>query len=207
MSNNVRATRREPEDRRGQIIAVAGAHFSRAGYDRASISAIAADIGVTRALVHHYFPTKALLFEAVLRTEAAALLAATAFDPALSPLDNIRRAVQAYLDQFSLPTDVAVNLHTQAEAHPVLAAQIIRANHAAMAQRVMAALELEPAGLTHAAVMAWLEFVATLARQLCTDPHADRATATQLCIGMLMSLAAASGSHAEVSRPVNADRP
>ncbi|MDP9851695.1 helix-turn-helix domain-containing protein [Corynebacterium lowii] len=65
MSNNPR--RMGSADRSEQIVRVAAEHFARHGIAGASLSAIARDAGVTRALVYHYFAGKEALLEAVLR--------------------------------------------------------------------------------------------------------------------------------------------
>ncbi len=49
-------------DTRADVLAAARARFARAGYDNATIRAIAADAEVDPALVHHYFGTKRDLF-------------------------------------------------------------------------------------------------------------------------------------------------
>ncbi len=51
-------------DTRADVLAAARARFAHAGYDNATIRAIAADAGVDPALVHHYFGTKRDLFRA-----------------------------------------------------------------------------------------------------------------------------------------------
>lgn len=53
-------------DARERIRAAATAEFAEAGYETATIRAIAARAGVDAALVHHYFGTKADLFADVL---------------------------------------------------------------------------------------------------------------------------------------------
>lgn len=51
---------------RERILSAATAEFADAGYDAATIRAIAARAGVDAALVHHYFGTKADLFAATM---------------------------------------------------------------------------------------------------------------------------------------------
>lgn len=61
-------TRRGPRtdggDTKAEILEAARRLFAERGYDRTTIRAVAADAGVDPALVHHYFGTKADLFEA-----------------------------------------------------------------------------------------------------------------------------------------------
>lgn len=185
MSNNDNPTRMVPDDRQEQIILVAATHFARHGYDKASMARIASEAGVTRALVYHYFPGKAALLEAVLRSESEALLAATRFNPSLSTQENLRAAIRAYLAHFSPAQDRAINLHLQAAAQPAMVSNVARANHAILAQRITAALALADDSLTQGAITAWLEFVTTLCAQVADDQTIAREAIVELCIRTL----------------------
>src|SRR5215210_2814045 len=72
-----------PAGRTPQILAAALEEFAERGYAGASMAAAAARAGVTKGLIYHYFPGKADLFKAVVRsciqpifTEAERLIAA-----------------------------------------------------------------------------------------------------------------------------------
>ncbi|MFJ9124144.1 TetR/AcrR family transcriptional regulator [Streptomyces sp. NPDC102340] len=70
MGGKAQATRRrrmEPDVRRAEILAVARRRFGSAGYASVSISDIAAEAGVARALVNHYFGDKRQLYLEVVR--------------------------------------------------------------------------------------------------------------------------------------------
>ncbi|HHG0625639.1 TPA: TetR/AcrR family transcriptional regulator [Klebsiella pneumoniae] len=188
MSNKEQTSRMEADDRREQIVQIARVHFLRKGYDKASISGIAVAVGVTRALVYHYFPDKTTLFKAVLRSEADALLAATMPDSRLSPLDNICGAIRAYLEHFSVGT---TNLLAQAEAQPALVGEISRDNHSILAQRVITVLSLEDSPMIHAAINAWLQFVAALAHEIALRSGIDHEAAIALCVATLKTIAPA----------------
>ncbi|MGD6748077.1 TetR/AcrR family transcriptional regulator [Streptomyces sp. BH106] len=70
MGGKAQATRRrrmEPDARRAEILAVARRRFGSTGYASVSISDIAAEAGVARALVNHYFGDKRQLYLEVVR--------------------------------------------------------------------------------------------------------------------------------------------
>jgi AcrR family transcriptional regulator len=179
----------EPGDRRDQIVRVAAAHFAERGYDKASIVTIAANADVTRALVYHYFPDKAALLEAVLRSEAEDLQAALRPDPALSVPENIRAGVRAYLAHFSEASGRTINLHMHVDTQPVLAGQISKASHAVIAQSIVTLLALKDDALIHAAVAVWLEFVSSLSHSTAGMPNVDRESVVDLCVGVLQTIA------------------
>jgi transcriptional regulator len=131
----------EPADRQEQIVRVAATHLSRDGAAGVSMSSIAKDAGVTRALIYRYFPGKQALLDAVLRHESERLLAATEPDPKLSARDNLHRSLNAYLDFFSASSGGVRELYT-ASANPV-ARELVEANHELQATRILQVLELD----------------------------------------------------------------
>lgn len=68
-STEDRRVRLAPAERRQQILAAAATRFRREGFAAVSLEQVAADAGVTRGLLHHYFGTKRELFLAVVRRE------------------------------------------------------------------------------------------------------------------------------------------
>lgn len=60
------ATTRKGEDRRAAILRAAGSLFAEQGYRGASLDSVAAAVGLTRAGLLHYFPSKEVLLVALL---------------------------------------------------------------------------------------------------------------------------------------------
>jgi AcrR family transcriptional regulator len=71
-----RRTRMAPDERRAQILRVATRLFGERPYSDVSISDIAAEAGIARGLLHHYFGSKRELYLEVVRVAAQAPLAA-----------------------------------------------------------------------------------------------------------------------------------
>ncbi len=89
-------------DSRQAILDAALRTFARAGYDGASMPAIARLASVAPPLIHYYFETKERLWRETvehslggLRVEASAVLGATR---SLAPLDRLRALLQAYAE-------------------------------------------------------------------------------------------------------------
>ena len=61
-----RASTRDPERTRAQILKAATALFTRCGLNGASLDDISREAGVNRGLIYHYFKTKESLFDQVL---------------------------------------------------------------------------------------------------------------------------------------------
>lgn len=189
----------EPDDRQTQIIRVASLHFARDGYDASSMSAIATDAGVTRALVYHYFPGKLALLEAVLHVESEALLTTTQFDPQRTALENIRTAILAYWEHFSPRQGRSIHLHLQAERTPDLVSSRIQMNHALLSERIIQVLQLPNEPYIRAAVSAWLDFVTTFTKNLAEQPQTTPDSVIDTCIHVLIT---ATGAHIEGISPL-----
>jgi AcrR family transcriptional regulator len=86
------------DDRREQLLRAGAELLGRRPYDEVSIDEIAATAGISKGLLYHYFPTKKDFVVAVLRQEVDRVTMLTAPDPALSPLEQIDAALDAFLD-------------------------------------------------------------------------------------------------------------
>lgn len=185
MSNNSAEARLSPERRREQIVKVAAVHFARDGVANASMSAIARDAGVTRALVYHYFPGKENLLEAVLRREAERLLAATEPDAAHSPGENVSRALAAYFEHFAASAGGVRELYAaSADSSPVIT-QLAAANHVVQVDRLVAGTGALDTPENRLAFGAWLAFAEFTARNRAQTPSVDRTHAIALCMTVL----------------------
>ncbi len=78
-------TRLQVDERRRQLLEFGAELFTRHAFDELSMAAIAREAGVSKALLYHYFPSKADFFEATLRQAADELAARTDPDPDLPP--------------------------------------------------------------------------------------------------------------------------
>ncbi len=73
--SNCRLKRCSPDERRENILSVATQVFTQTGYGATSMSAIAAELGGSKATLYKYFPSKEQLFEAVLMRGCGAVMA------------------------------------------------------------------------------------------------------------------------------------
>jgi AcrR family transcriptional regulator len=86
-----------PEARRAQLLATGIKHFSERSYDDFSIEEVAMEVGVSKALVFHYFPTKRDFYIEALRTASEQMLVLIQ-TPAGQPAEQaLRAALDAYL--------------------------------------------------------------------------------------------------------------
>lgn len=89
-------------DKRRALLHQAALTFARDGYDRASMASLAADCGVSKALLYHYYASKeALLFD-IINTHLEALVDAVeaADEPEAQPRVRLEGLVAALLEAY-----------------------------------------------------------------------------------------------------------
>ncbi|MDW4548982.1 TetR/AcrR family transcriptional regulator [Defluviimonas sp. D31] len=113
-------TRAEDFDaKRRAILTSAAAVFADQGMEKASMARIAAQSGVSKSLLYHYYPSKAELIFSIIHTHLEELDAAiaTADDPELPPEARLRALVRAVIETYR---DAADQHKVQLNAGPVL---------------------------------------------------------------------------------------
>src|SRR2546428_12912861 len=80
-------------DVRDQILAAAGEHFSRYGYDKTTVSDLAKAIGFSKAYIYKFFDSKQAIGEAICSKTLSAMVAAVeeAVAGASTPTERFRR--------------------------------------------------------------------------------------------------------------------
>lgn len=97
-----RSRAKDHDEKREAILHRAASAFARDGYDRASMARLAAECGVSKALLYHYYASKeALLFD-ILQNHLSALVEALeeADDAALPPEARLAALVAALLEAY-----------------------------------------------------------------------------------------------------------
>jgi TetR/AcrR family transcriptional regulator len=97
-----RTRARDYDDKRDAILHRAAIAFARDGYDRASMAGLAAECGVSKALLYHYYASKEALLFGILSNHLEALVevAESADRPDLTPDERLGRLVAALLDAY-----------------------------------------------------------------------------------------------------------
>jgi AcrR family transcriptional regulator len=88
----------EPDARRAEILAVARKLFGAGGYSTVSVSDIAAEAGVARALVSHYFGSKRELYLAVVRQMMVVPASVSERLPPTTPEERLSICVDRWLE-------------------------------------------------------------------------------------------------------------
>ena len=81
--------RLDVDERRRQLLDRGAELFTSHPYDELSMSRIATEVGISKALLYHYFPSKQAFFEETLSTYAEQLRERTEPDPDLPPIEQL----------------------------------------------------------------------------------------------------------------------
>jgi len=153
-----RAYRRlQRDERRELLLERATALFARHGYDGLSMSQLAREAQISKALLYHYFPSKRRLFEATLADGAEELRLRTEPEPGRPPAEQLSTTLNAFLEWVQeRPDAYATLLRSSASEVREIMAEV----RSTTAQRILTGLGADgtrPA--TRAAVHGWLGFL------------------------------------------------
>lgn len=126
--NNMDKKDSEKKDREQLILEAAIREFSTKGYDGARTASIAAEAGVTHAMLHYYFRTKEKLFERIFHDKLRYIM-----DMVFTPIvqsggdirERIRRGVIAHFNFLMENMDLPIFFITTLNAHPDLYDDVI----------------------------------------------------------------------------------
>ena len=175
-------TRLRTEQRRAQLLAIGAELFARRAYEEVWIEEVADIAQISSGLLYHYFPSKRAFFLAIVEDESAKLLRASAPDPALPPLDQLRAGLEVYIDYaerhpdgFRMAQQAAI---TDDDLNP-----LHRARVSAHRDRILTGLDtlMTVNEETPIAVTAWLAFAQAAILNWIDNPRITREQLCDLC--------------------------
>ncbi len=89
--------RLQRDERRELLLSRATELFAQHGYEGLSMSQLAREANISKALLYHYFPSKRRLFEATLAEGAEELRLRTEPDPGRPPAEQLATTLDAFL--------------------------------------------------------------------------------------------------------------
>ncbi|MGU3292267.1 TetR/AcrR family transcriptional regulator [Williamsia sp. M5A3_1d] len=189
-------TRMSPEARREQLIEHGMSMLADRPLDQVSIDAIAESVGVSRALLFHYFESKHDFHVAIAREQSRQMLARTEPDMTLGdPLTILRQSMSEFVDYVSANRHVYLTLLRGAVGADPAMQQVFSDTRSVMAQRVLdqaGSLDMAVTPLVRIAVDGWMAFVEeVVVAWLTGDDDIDRDKLLDLITSSLPLLAAA----------------
>jgi len=181
-------TRLAPELRRDQLLDLGAELFAEEPYECVHIERVAEMAGVSRGLLYHYFPTKAAFFAALVERSVEHLKAATAPDPALPPLEQLRHGIDAFLSHCRDNSHAARAVHRSAASADPEVIAIIKRDNDIQERRILGALEQgrTPHPLVTIAVRSWLLFLRTAWLEWIDRPDVPLDEIREMCVAALV---------------------
>jgi AcrR family transcriptional regulator len=190
-------SRLTPDQRRDQLLDLGTAAFAAMPYEQVTMEDIAAQAGISRALIYHYFPSKKELFAALWTRAHEQLAVHTVFDESVTIRTQIRAALDAYYAFYERNLALVLIANRSAIAADPVLREPIAAELGGLCGRLLDVLE--PAGpgrdLVSAALSGWLALVREVALQWLELQRISRDCAVDLCMSALDALA---GPHADL---------
>jgi AcrR family transcriptional regulator len=151
--------RLDADARRAQLIELGLRLLSREPREHVAIDRIAAEAGISRGLLFHYFPTKRHFHVAVVTAAAERLVEVVATDPALPPAERLRRGLEAYVGYVTENRDLYVSLVRGAAGADEELQAVFDRTRGRLAERMMADLGADGGPLLRTALRGWLALV------------------------------------------------
>ena len=186
------------DERRRRLLELGVQLFSRYTYAELSMSAIAREAGISKALLYHYFPSKQGYFVATLQQQAEELAERTATDPSQRPTEQLMRALDAFLGWVEENADGYAKLLEGASTHAEVR-ELVDEVRSATADRILDGLSpgTPPAPALRAAVRGWLWFTDGAITDWLEHRDMDRDQLLGLLLGTLYGAITASGEQPE----------
>lgn len=152
-------TRLDRDARRAQLVQLGLEMLSTRPLDKVAIDDIAAEAGISRGLLFHYFPTKRDFHRAVAEAAARDLLRRTAPDLSLPPKAALRHSIEAYVDHVTENRDAYIAFIRGSGGGDAGLGEVSDDARAAFTARVLAGLGAAQASdRLRAAVRGWVGF-------------------------------------------------
>jgi AcrR family transcriptional regulator len=186
-------TRLDVDERRRRLLALGAELFARHGYEELSMSRIAREAGISKALLYHYFPSKQAYFAATLEQAAEELAEAIEPDPARPPVEQLSTSLDGYLRWVERHMGAYAKLIRNVGAVPEVRELVERVREET-ANRILAGLAPDrgrPA--LRVAVRGWLWFMDGAVLDWIEHRDIDRERLHGLLLGTLLGAVTAAG--------------
>lgn len=192
--------RLDVDERRRQLLERGAELFTSHPYEKLSMSKIADEVGISKALLYHYFPSKQAYFEETLGAWAEQLRERTEPDPDLPPVEQLKASLDAFLALVEENATAYRNLIQSATAIPEIR-DLIEEVRRKTAQRILTGLypgEAPPK--TRTAVSGWLWFMDGACLDWIEHRDIEREELRDLLLGVLMGALLASGAAPDLTQ-------
>lgn len=181
---HVTTRRLKPQQRYEHLLDTAAAMFAEKSSDGVMMRDIAAAAGVSRATVHHYFPTKKDINIALFKRASDRFRARVSTDPQLPLAEQLAIALQAHIQSFVEYPFEAVTIHRAALSDDPAIQAIVAEELNATAERLVDQLVTQgySRDATEIAVWGWMAFVRAVCARWADTQTISRSALTGMCL-------------------------
>ncbi|HEX5592937.1 MAG TPA: TetR/AcrR family transcriptional regulator [Solirubrobacterales bacterium] len=191
--------RMDVDERRKQLLERGAELFTSRPYDELSMKEIAAEVGISKALLYHYFPSKQAFFEETLGAWAEELRQRTAPDPDLPPVEQLTASLDAFLAMVEENAVAYRNLMDSATGVTEIR-DLVDQVRRQTAERILQGLYPDDAPpKARIAVNGWLWFMDGACLNWIEHRDVEREELRDLLLGVLMGSLVAGGALPDVS--------
>lgn len=191
--------RMDVDERRQQLLERGAELFTSHPYDELSMNKIAAEVGISKALLYHYFPSKQAFFEETLSAWAEELRQRTAPDPDLPPVEQLKASLEAFLAMVEENAVAYRNLMDSATGVTEIR-DLVDQVRRQTAERILAGLfDDDPPPKARIAVSGWLWFMDGACLNWIEHRDVERMELRDLLLGVLMGSLVAANALPDVS--------
>ncbi|HEX6601891.1 MAG TPA: TetR/AcrR family transcriptional regulator [Solirubrobacterales bacterium] len=192
--------RLDVDERRRQLLERGAELFTSHPYEELSMSKIAAEVGISKGLLYHYFPSKQAYFEATLGAWAERLRERTEPNPELPPIEQLKDSLDAFLELIEENAVAYRNLIRSAAGVPEIR-DLIEEVRRKTAERILAGLYPEAVPpKARIAVSGWLWFMDGACLDWIEHRGVERGELRDLLLGVLAGALMATGSPPDPSQ-------
>lgn len=194
--------RMDVDERRKQLLERGAELFTSRPYDELSMNKIAAEVGISKALLYHYFPSKQAFFEETLSVWAEELRQRTAPDPDLPPVEQLQASLGAFLAMVEENAVAYRNLMDSATGVTEIR-NLVDQVRRQTAERILQGLYPgSPPPKARIAVSGWLWFMDGACLNWIEHRDVEREELRDLLLGVLMGSLVAANALPDVSPSV-----
>lgn len=187
--------RLQVDERRQQLLERGAELFTSHSYEELSMNRIAREVGISKALLYHYFPSKQAYFEETLNAWAEQLRERTDTDPDLPPVEQLTSSLDAFLSLIEENATAYRNLMRSAAGVAEIRA-LIEEVRRKTAQRILDGLypDAEAPPKARTGVSGWLWFMDGACLNWIEHRDIERGELREFLLGVLMGALIAAGA-------------
>jgi AcrR family transcriptional regulator len=171
------------DERRAQLLALGIRLFSNHSYEDISIDEVAAQAGISKGLLYHYFPGKREFYVEVIREASLQLRRLVAPDPQLPPAARLRAAVVAHLNYVEQHGAVYRAIYRSGVSISPEVSVILEEHREVALHYLLDDLKVtRPRPALRAALRAWIALVEGASLDFAAHPEVGRELVTELVI-------------------------